>query len=84
MKRFTCGLSVLLVGLSLAIVPGCGVDNESEANKANPELKDPGAPAKTGEALPVPKTMEDYAKNRATANAATSGVPGADKVQKKP
>lgn len=83
MKRFTCGLSVLVVALGLAIVPGCGADNESDATKANPDLKNPGPPAKTVEDLPPPKTMEDYAKQRAATNAATTAVPGADKAQKK-
>lgn len=77
MKRFTCGLSVLVVALGLAIVPGCGADNESDATKPNPDLKAPGPPAKTAEDLPTPKTMEDYAKNRESANAATTAVPGA-------
>jgi hypothetical protein len=82
-KRFTCGLSVLVVALGLAIVPGCGADNESDATKPNPDLKAPGPPAKTAEDLPTPKTMEDYAKNRESANAATTAVPGAPKATPK-
>jgi len=83
-KWFTCGLSVLVVALGLAIVPGCGADNESEATKPNPDLKNPGPPAKTVEDLPAPKTMEDYQKQRQATNAATTGVPGAEKVKKAP
>jgi hypothetical protein len=82
-KWFTSGLGVLVVAIGLGGVPGCGVDNEADATKASSDLKDPGAPAKTAEAIPVPKTMEDYKKNMALQNAATTGVPGAEKKAKK-
>jgi hypothetical protein len=80
-KSFTCGLGALVIAAGLAGVSGCGTDNESDANKASPDLPKPGAPAKAVETPPTPTSMEDYIKTKNSA--ATSSVPGASGATKK-
>jgi len=53
-----------LVGAFLGLA-GCGTDNESESERLNKKLGEiPKTDVKGGEALPPPKTQQEYAERR--------------------
>ncbi len=85
MKRFTQGVSLALLGLSLVGATGCGTDNETEAEKIQKSVGSPGEPnpkdKKVEAGAPTP-TYDDYAKQKQAAPnpyAKDSKYPGAKK-----
>ncbi len=86
MKSLTSVLSVLVVAFSLAGVPGCGPDNESDASKASGDLgKDPGAPANKSkaDANAAPVTdLKDYQNRQKGSGGLSTEIPGATTPKK--
>ena len=57
---------MLVVALGLAAVPGCGADNESDANKPSADLQRPRSAPTSPKADRVapPTDLKDYIKNQ--------------------
>lgn len=85
MKSLTRREVVGLLGLAALATVGCAPDNEGEAELARKSAGDPGKAnpnSKTVAPPPVPKSQEEWMKNKGNAYQGT-GYPGAKPEAKK-